>query len=167
MSLFKTLRWVILLCAFTSTSTSISAHVLNETTAQVILRDGQIEIKVITDIDHLISTLQNSQAWLLGDIDAVMPANLSVIQQQNFIKNALKQKMNLLVNEQAISFEDVALSNSINKNDDVIVFQAQHSFSKVTNLSISFHQVLGPVHVSFIKPKYKLLVAGETANIAF
>ena len=162
MYLIKTLRWVVLICTFTSASVPINAHTLKETTAQVILRDGQVEVKIITDIEHLISALQNSHSWLLGDIETIMPANLNHRQQKSFIKNALKQKLNLVVNGQIKSFEHVVFSN-----DNEIIFQAQHSFSEVTNISISFHKMLGAVHVNFVKPKYKLLVAGETAHVVF
>ena len=63
----KRIHWSILICVLMSIS-STSAHVLNETSAQVILRDGQVEVRLITDIDHLVSVLQNEQAWLMGDI---------------------------------------------------------------------------------------------------
>lgn len=172
MTIFKKLQWVILVCALAGISVSLSAHDLNETSAQVILRDGQVEVRVITDIDHLISALQNNQAWLMGDIDTVMPANLNASQQADFIKNALKQKMRLMVNKQVISFERVRLADNThadNAHEDSgeIVFQAQHVFPKVTELSISFHKSLGAVHVSFVKPQYKLLSAGESAHVVF
>ena len=167
MTLFKKLQRVILACALAGISLSLSAHDLNDTSAQVILRDGQVEVRVITDIDHLISALQNNQAWLMGDIDTVMPANLSAGQQEDFIKKALKQKMRLIVNAQVISFERVTLANNTNTDRGDIVFQAQHDFPEVTELSISFHKSLGAVHVSFVKPKYKLLSAGESADVVF
>jgi len=182
MTIFKKLQRVILGCALAGISVSLSAHDLNETSAQVILRDGQVEVRVITDIDHLISALQNSQAWLVGDIDTVMPANLNASQQADFIKNALKQKMRLMVNKQVINFERVRLADNThadnthadnthaeNAHEDSgeIVFQAQHVFPKVTELSISFHKSLGAVHVSFVKPQYKLLSAGESAHVVF
>jgi hypothetical protein len=166
MYLFKKLQWLILVCALAGISIAISAHNLNETSAQVILRDGQVEVRIITDIDHLISALQSNQAWLMGDIDTVMPANLSASQQEVFIKNALKQKLILIVNEQVISFERVTLANNCNTASAEIVFQAQHAFPEVTDISISFHKSLGAVHVSFVKPQYKLLSAGESAHVS-
>lgn len=167
MALFKRLRWVVLVCVLTGFSAPLSAHVLNETTAQVILRDGQVEVRVTTGIDHLVSALQNDQAWLLGDIDAVMPDNLSASEQEAFIKNALQQKTRLIVNQQVVSFEQVSLTKNALTHSSEIVFQAKHTFPEVTDLSIAFHKILGPVHASFVKPQYKLLSAGESANVAF
>jgi len=167
MSLFKKLRWVICMCAFASVITPVSAHLLNDTTAQVILRDGQVEVKIITATDHLVEALQNDQAWLLGDIDSIMPADLSLEQQVEFIEKALEQKTRLTVNKQVISFERVTFSNEPDTESGEVVFQAKHAFPEVKDLSISFHKALGPVHMSVVKPQYKLLSAGESAQIVF
>lgn len=158
-----------LACILTSMSAQVSAHVLKNTTAQVILRDGQVEVKVLTNAEHLISALQSEQAWLMGDIDKLMPTNLSAEQQEEFVKNALKQKTSLRVNQQVIVFERVAFTTSNNNeaNDLEIVFQAKHTFTTVDDLAISFPKSLGAVHASFVKPQYKLLSAGDTAKIKF
>lgn len=157
-----------LACILTSMSAQVSAHVLKNTTAQVILRDGQVEVKVLTNAEHLISALQSEQAWLMGDIDKLMPTNLSAEQQEEFVKNALKQKTSLRVNQQVIVFERVVFTTSNNEAHDLeIVFQAKHSFTTVDELAISFPKSLGAVHASFVKPQYKLLGAGDTAKIKF
>lgn len=163
----------ILVWALLTISPSLNAHVLSATSAQVILRDGQVEVKVLTDIEHLISALQSNQAWLMGDIDSVMPNNLSLSQQQTFIKNALKQKMHITVNNKVIGIEAVIFEGERNKLDKSqshnkeIIFQARHSFAQVTNLTISFHKSLGAVHTSIVKPQYRLLNAGDIAHIVF
>ncbi|KKN27491.1 hypothetical protein LCGC14_0864020 [marine sediment metagenome] len=157
-----------LACILTSMCAQVSAHVLKNTTAQVILRDGQVEVKVLTNAEHLISALQSEQAWLMGDIDKLMPTNLSAEQQEEFVKNALKQKTSLRVNQQVIVFERVVFTTSNNEAHDLeIVFQAKHSFTTVDELAISFPKSLGAVHASFVKPQYKLLGAGDTAKIKF
>nr|WP_024594248.1 hypothetical protein [Pseudoalteromonas sp. TB13] len=168
MYFFKKLKWLMLACILTSMSTQVSAHVLKNTTAQVILRDGQVEVKVLTNAEHLISALQSEQAWLMGDIDKLMPTNLSAEQQEEFVKNALKQKTSLRVNQQVIVFERAAFTTSNNEAHDLeIVFQAKHTFTTVDELAISFPKSLGAVHASFVKPQYKLLGAGDTAKIKF
>lgn len=158
-----------LACILTSMSAQVSAHILKNTTAQVILRDGQVEVKVLTNAEHLISALQSEQAWLMGDIDKLMPTNLSAEQQEEFVKNALKQKTSLRVNQQVIVFERVAFTTSSNNeaHDLEIVFQAKHTFTTVDELAMSFAKSLGAVHASFVKPQYKLLGAGDTAKIKF
>ncbi|NMP81095.1 hypothetical protein HHE92_14970 [Pseudoalteromonas arctica] len=169
MYFLKKLKWLMLACILTSMSTQVSAHVLKNTTAQVILRDGQVEVKVLTNAEHLISALQSEQAWLMGDIDKLMPTNLSAEQQEEFVKNALKQKTSLRVNQQVIVFEHIAFTISSNNeaHDLEIVFQAKHTFTTVDDLAISFPKSLGAVHASFVKPQYKLLGAGDTAKIKF
>ena len=167
MCLFKKLRWVVLVWACTGVIASASAHELNQTTAQVILRDGQVEVKVITATNHIVAALQNDQAWLLGDIDTIMPADLSQKQQGVFIENALEQKTSLRVNKQVIRFERITFSNNPKTETSEIVFQAKHSFPDVSDLSISFHKGLGAVHVNVVKPQYKLLGVGETAHVVF
>ncbi|PKG63647.1 MULTISPECIES: hypothetical protein [Pseudoalteromonas] len=168
MYFLKKLKWLMLACILTSMCAQVSAHVLKNTTAQVILRDGQVEVKVLTNAEHLISALQSEQAWLMGDIDKLMPTNLSAEQQEEFVKNALKQKTSLRVNQQVIVFERVVFTTSNNEAHDLeIVFQAKHSFTTVDELAISFPKSLGAVHASFVKPQYKLLGAGDTAKIKF
>lgn len=168
MYFLKKLKWLMLACILTSMSAQVSAHVLKNTTAQVILRDGQVEVKVLTNAEHLISALQSEQAWLMGDIDKLMPTNLSAEQQEEFAKNALKQKTSLRVNQQVIVFERVVFTTSNNEAHDLeIVFQAKHTFTTVDELAISFPKSLGAVHASFVKPQYKLLGAGDTAKIKF
>ena len=168
MYFLKKLKWLMLACILTSMSAQVSAHVLKNTTAQVILRDGQVEVKVLTNAEHLISALQSEQAWLMGDIDKLMPTNLSAEQQEEFVKNALKQKTSLRVNQQVIVFERVVFTTSNNEAHDLeIVFQAKHTFTTVDELAISFSKSLGAVHASFVKPQYKLLGAGDTAKIKF
>ncbi len=167
MSLFKKLRWVVLVCVLASVTATTNAHELNETTAQVILRDGQVEVKIITATDHLVDALQSDQAWLLGDIDTIMPAGLSVKQQAEFIENTLKQKTSLTINKQVISFERVTFSSDADSESGEIILQAKHVFPEVKDIAISFHKALGPVHMSVVKPQYKLLSAGEPAHVVF
>ncbi|MEP4888919.1 MAG: hypothetical protein ABJV04_02735 [Aliiglaciecola sp.] len=176
MSLFKTLKSVTAICllfnCLLATSTSVSAHVLSETSAQVILRDGQVEVKLLADMDHLIMALQSEQAWLMGDIDSVMPNNLSSRQQDAFIANALKQHTKLAVNGEALAFETVKLQSASGAGERwqhgrEIVFRGRHSFAKVSELSIYLHKSLGTVHISVVKPQYRLLTPGETGQIRF
>ncbi|MCZ2720104.1 hypothetical protein O1D97_00225 [Marinomonas sp. 15G1-11] len=155
----------LLVIVFSMMILPVQAHTLEETSAQVILRDGQVEVRVLTDMDHLILTLQNDQAWLMGDIDAVMPDGLTHDQQEVFIKNALKATFSLFVNRQSLPFERVAVAN--HGHDTEIVFQARHAFAKVTDITISFPKSLGSVHASFVKPQYRILSADDTATIIF
>jgi hypothetical protein len=176
MSIFKKHQWLLIASFITLFSSVINAHELTATKAQVILRDGQIEVRIITDIDHLITNLQNEQTWLMGDIDSVMPASLNTQAQEDFIKTALKQKLVLKVNNQLLAIERVSFTHAFKTHTDEhhaisnrreIVFFTQHPINQVTDLAISFHHSLGPIHLSFVKPQYKLLKAGQSAQVAF
>ena len=165
MNLISIIKRVIFSCLLLLTTNMSGAHTLNETSAQVILRDGQIELKIITDIPHLISTLQSEQAWLLGDTDQVMPTNLNASQQSAFIENVLQQKVHLRINAQAITFESVSIVAAKYPTNADISLQAKHDFTDVTDVAITFPKSLGNVHISVVKPRYRLLAAGDTAHV--
>ena len=168
LTLFKSTFLAVFVSVLSLMILPAKAHILDETTAQVILRDGQVEVRVFTDMSYLILALQNNQSWLMGDINEVMPTDLSEDQQERFIKEALKQTFSLSVNQQKLTLDRVELTNDHHEHDVEIVFQARHSFVRVTDLSVSFPKSLGSVvHASFVKPQYKILNAGDTANIVF
>ncbi len=158
--------YLIFMCVLLNLSAAVSAHELNGTSAHIILRDGQVEVKIITDTAHLAATLQSDQAWLTGDIEQVMPGNLSINDQQSYIKNMLLQSTQLQINNQAIKFER-ALFNTYPNQHDEIVLLARHKVSKVSDVSLSFSKSLGAVHANIVKPQYKLLNAGEALNASF
>jgi hypothetical protein len=168
---FKNATLIALMCVLSAViiPATVKAHNINETSAQVILRDGQVEVRVITDREHLVSVLQSNQAWLMGDIDEIMPTDLSDDQQVAFIKKALKQAFSLSVNQQKLTFDRVEfeVTDSEHEHGAEIVFQARHSFSNVADITISFPKSLGSVHASFVKPQYKLLNAGDATQIVF
>jgi len=147
-------------------NSSISAHTLKESTAQVILRDGQVSIKIITQEDHLLIAMQNDLAWLMGDLQEVMPDNLTTSEQQAFIENALQQSTNLQVNNQPIKIQTANIMTQ-EKGQIEILLQAKHTFKTVSTVSVSFSKTLGLVHTSFVKPQYVLLKAGKTATAKF
>jgi hypothetical protein len=123
----------------------------------------------MTDMAHLSENLQSDQAWLMGDIDKVMPSNLNTQAQLDFINTSFLQLMNIQVNQQLIKFEAASVENNTinNKKLTEIVLQASHSISKVNTIHITFPAILGTVHASFVKPQYKLLKPGESSTIVF
>ncbi|WP_198515443.1 hypothetical protein [Marinomonas sp. ef1] len=167
LKIFKGIFWFVLVSVFSMMALPAKAHTLDETSAQVILRDGQVEVRIFTDMANLISALQSNQAWLMGDINDVMPTDLSDKQQEDFVKDALKQTLSLSVNQQKLEFERVVITHTHHEHGAEIILQARHSFAKVTDISASFPKSLGSVHASFVKPQYKLLNVGETADIVF
>ncbi|MEI8657241.1 hypothetical protein [Vibrio sp. Hal054] len=169
MNVITKITWLLFVAIIVSVSPYLAAHELKATTAQVTLRDGQVEVKVYTNTTHLILALQSEQAWLMGDIDEVMPENLSAVELKNYMKKALKKKMVLRINNQAIPFQrvDVTHLGGNDVHDLEIVFQAKHRFSRVDELALSFPKTLGTVHANFVKPQYQLLSPGDTAKVTF
>lgn len=147
-------------------STPISAHTLKESTAQIILRDGQVAINIITQEDHLLIAMQNDLAWLMGDLQEVMPDNLTAAEQRSFIEKALLQSTHLQVNNQVISLQTADIVTH-DEGELGILLQAKHTFKAVNNVSVSFSKTLGTVHASFVKPQYKLIKAGKSATANF
>ncbi|MBU2978256.1 hypothetical protein [Alteromonas sp. C1M14] len=169
MNVLTKITWLVFFLNIVCVSPQLVAHELKATTAQVILRDGQVEVKVYTNTTHLISALQSEQAWLMGDIDEIMPENLTAAELKNYIKKALTQKMELRINKQTLSFArvDVTPIDGTDVHDLAIVFQAKHGFSNIDELALSFPKALGTVHANFVKPQYQLLSPGDTAHITF
>ncbi|MEL0629217.1 hypothetical protein [Psychromonas aquatilis] len=161
----KSVRWLCLFFAVCFSSV-ISAHTIKESTAQVILRDGQVAIKIITQEDHLVIALQNNLAWLMGDLPEVMPDDLTASEQKSFIEKALLATISLQVNKQKISLQRADIVSQ-QKGEMVILLQAKHTVANVTDISVSFSKTLGIVHASFVKPQYQLLKAGESATAHF
>ena len=104
--------WLVLALIVTSGSPQLAAHELKATTAQVVVREGHVEVRVYTNTTHLISALQNEHAWLMGDIDELMPENLTADALKSYIKKALSEKIELYINAQPIPFEGVEVSSN-------------------------------------------------------
>ena len=66
-----------------------------------------------------------------------------------------------------ISFKRVTFSSDAGSESGEITLQAKHVFPEVKDIAISFQKALGPVHMSVVKPQYKLLSAGEPAHVVF
>ncbi|SFD27220.1 hypothetical protein [Pseudoalteromonas denitrificans] len=151
------------------TSIQSYAHALKETTARVILRDGQIEIHLQADIQQWQKRLQDHQAWLMGDIKTVMPANLNRKQTTHYFIQQLIEKTKLKVNNQDISVKVTAFEqkNSSGHHFSNIVLMAKHTQSSVEQLSIGFPKTLGDIHANFVQPKYRVIKSGKIRTLAF
>ena len=169
MNLLTKIMWQVLVVIVAIKSPSLAAHELKATTAQVVVREGHVEVRVYTNTAHLISALKNEHAWLMGDIDELMPANLNADALKRYIKKALSEKIALNINAQLIPFESVEINHirDSDVHDLEVVFQATHALSAVDTLKLSFPSVLGTVHANFVKPSYRLIAPGDEAFITF
>ncbi|MBQ4862769.1 hypothetical protein J8L98_13820 [Pseudoalteromonas sp. MMG013] len=150
---------------------SVTAHELHETNARVTLRDGHLEIRIWVDVARWTAKLQNSEAWLLGDIERIMPLKLNKKQQDTFLGEIITSQTSLILNNQAVTLKPVSISYpktapSHPKFKEFIV-SAEHSLSSIHLLNIRFPKSLGVVHTNFIKPKYQMVPAGQNTQISF
>lgn len=150
---------------------SANAHVLKETSARITLRDGQVEVRILTDFKRWKASLQNNQAWLLGDIKKIMPLGLTTKETKGFVSKLLNEETSLMMNNQAIALTLKTISvpqNSAEHHEYTeLVLTAKHAFSSVEQVNIQFPKSLGAVHASFVKPKYQLVTAGSSAQVSF
>lgn len=162
---------LIIFLLLSSLSLIAHAHSLKETSARITLRDGQVEVRLYLDMNRWQSRLQDNQAWLVGDISTVMPVGLTPKQAKSFIENVLLKESSLMINNQAIplTLQVISATKNINNHHDYteVVLTAKHTFSVVEHLNIGFPKSLGAVHASFVKPQYKLVSAGKSAQISF
>ena len=167
-------------------STSFSqAHTLKENSAQIIMRDGQVEIRLMVNMARWQSVLQNNEAWLLGDIQQVMPKHLTHKQQTHFLGDLVTQQTHVVVNDKSLKmgvlyFPDLEEtlhlvdSNSHHHNDDLhdaeyveIVLTAHHQLGRVDNITLALPKSLGNVHSRFVQPSYRLVKAGSQTRVSF
>ncbi len=78
------------------------AHSLKENSAQIIMRDGQVEIRLSVNMARWQSLLQNNQAWLLGDIPQVMPTQLSETQKTAFLSELISNNTQVSINDRVL-----------------------------------------------------------------
>jgi hypothetical protein len=148
-------------------SSGVAAHTLKETNARVILRDGQIEVRIITDMADWQKLLQDKKAWLMGDTEQVMPAGVTAEQQKQILTNVLENNTRITINRQPVSLKVASSFELIGGHGAEILLQGKHQITKVSMVSITFPKSLGAVYVSFVKPQYKMLTAGSSAVAQF
>ena len=170
MNTHRNLRQFILITALLLIETQVFAHELKETRARVTLRDGQIEIRIMTDLIVWQTTLQNNQAWLMGDIDDVMPINLNVKQRDDYLTELLINKTKASINNHIITLDSASIYESTkgtHTHDIEIILTGKHNFASVDQVNIKFPKSLSVVHASFVKPIYKTLSPGIEAMVSF
>jgi len=168
------------------------AHNLKENSAQIIMRDGQIEIRLSVNMARWQSLLQNNQAWLLGDIPQVMPKHLTKAQQGVFLSELISNNTQVSINDRALKMgilyfpeltpiknksENKSENESESKNESKddhhhdkyseIVLTAQHQQGHVNHISLALPKSLGNVHSRFVQPSYRLIKAGSKTQLSF
>ncbi|MBB66537.1 hypothetical protein C7Y69_18310 [Alteromonas sp. KS69] len=124
---------------------------------------------VRTNATHLLSAFRSEPAWLFGDIDALMPEDLTAEEQIDYVKSALQKTTTLVINKQKIPVETVSYTSHSEAlpHDAELVLQSRHTFAHVDEVTLSLSKALGSVHTSFVKPQYQRVGAGESATVKY
>jgi len=143
------------------------AHTSQHNSAQIILRDGQVEVRLLIDTRHWADKLQDPQSWLLGDTETLLT-------EEDMATEALVIKLfDVLLDNTAIQLndEDLQLEKAPKAHElehkqahglpSEYRLSAKHSNADLKTLSIQFPASLGKVNVSIAKPVYGVAEQGE------
>ncbi|WP_320825962.1 hypothetical protein [Reinekea sp.] len=145
-------------------------HEFPQNSAQIILRDGQVEVRLLVDIDAWQSTLSDPTAWLTGETDLLLT-------QEDLSSDALTDKLaqylagaiELTLEQEALvfkseSYQAYATGHKDEAEQGLVEFRlsARHAFADPKGLSVQFPASLASVLVSVVQPQYGLTKAGET-----
>ena len=149
-------------------STLADSHELKQTTARIILRDGQVEMQLSVDMGAWLETLSDEQSWLLGDIDYLYHEPMSEAETDDFVKQVIEQGTRVSLNGQPMTLSLVQQRDVGDNLHDrtLIVLQGQHSLTHVQQLDVSFPKSLGSVYISVARPHYEMVPGGQTAQVS-
>ena len=146
------------------------AHEFPQNSAQIILRDGQVEVRLLVDIETWQTVLSDPGAWLTGETDLLLTdADLTpdalTVKLAEYLTGAIQLKLEqeTLVFSSAGS-QHYETGHEGETGQGLVEFRlsAQHAFAHPKGLSVQFPASLDDVLVSVVQPKYGLIQAGET-----
>ena len=144
------------------------AHEFPQNSAQIILRDGQVEVRLVVDIDAWQSVLSDPSAWLTGETDLLLtPADLSSDALNDKLGEYLAGAIELKLEQEALVFVSESYQAYKTGHEDeaeqgLMEFRlsAQHALVRPKDLSVQFPASLASVLVSVVQPQYGLIKAG-------
>lgn len=140
------------------------AHEPKENSANIILRDGQVEVRIIINLFAWEKVLQDNRAWLIGDTDHVMPSGLNTKKKDEYLKSLLKNKTHISINGKPVPLANARIikpENNHHAHEIEIVLTGKHTFASPEKVSIELPKSLGTVHARFVKPVYTVLKPGK------
>jgi len=148
------------------------AHEFPQNSAQIILRDGQVEVRLLVDIEAWQTTLSDPAAWLTGETDLLLTdADLSPDAVTNRLAKYLAGAIQLKLEQEPLVFSSTGSQHYETGHEDetgqgLVEFRlsAQHAFAHPKDLSVEFPTSLDNVLVSVVQPQYELIPAGALTN---
>jgi hypothetical protein len=144
-----------------------SSHTLAQTSSQLILRDGQAELRLYVDIETWLMRLQDPQAWLLGDTEVLLTEPQLTSSRLNVeLYKLLENGVKLTIDGKPIPLSPIKTADSQHSHVVEFRFSATHTFQSPQEIEIRFPKSLGDVHFSLSRPVYSQLPAGTTQNFS-
>ena len=148
------------------------AHEFPQNSAQIILRDGQVEVRLLIDIDDWQTILSDPSAWLTGETDLLLTqADLSSDALNDKLAEYLAGAIELKLEQEALVFMSESYQAYETGHEDeagqgLVEFRlsAQHAFARPKGLSVQFPASLANVLVSVVQPQYGLVTAGQSQD---
>ena len=170
-SLLKLIRPVFILLSSLILSVG-HAHEFPQNSAQIILRDGQVEVRLLVDIDAWQSILSDPSAWLTGETDLLLTqADLSSDALNDKLAEYLAGAIELKLEQEALVFMSESYQAYETGHEDeagqgLVEFRlsAQHAFAHPKGLSVQFPASLANVLVSVVQPQYGLVTASQSQD---
>ncbi|MGF1719644.1 hypothetical protein L4D20_06305 [Vibrio kyushuensis] len=144
------------------------SHTLKQTSAQITLRDGQVELRLYINRDLWLTQLQDHQAWLTG-------LNSVLLLEDDLSSTDLAGKlMSVILTETTIRLDGYTVELATIKSDsnplsDHLLefrFSASHTLQNPSLIETTFAQSLGDVHLSVTRPIYRNLAQGSTVSLS-
>ncbi|MEZ8103037.1 hypothetical protein [Vibrio bivalvicida] len=149
------------------TALQVNSHSVPKTTSELIIRDGQAELKVLVDIENWLMRLQDPQAWLLGDTEVLLTeAQLTSSRLNVELYKLLENGVELSINGKTIPLAPIKTADSQHSHVVEFRFSATHPFQSPQEIRIRFPKSLGDVHFSLSHPIYSQLSAGSAQNFS-
>ena len=145
------------------------AHEFPQNSAQIILRDGQVEVRLLVDIETWQTVLSDPGAWLTGETDLLLTdADLTPDALTDKLAEYLTGAIQLKLEQETLVFSSAGSQHYETGHEDetgqgLVEFRlsAQHAFAHPKGLSVQFPASLDNVLVSVVQPQYGLIQAGE------
>ncbi len=163
------IQTLIAISLLTSTA-QLHAHALKENNARIILRDGQVEVRIMVDTHRWQLKLKDQQAWLMGDTEQVMKKDLPYPQKKQFLQKLLTTHTQLKLNGQEVKLKLTSFPKNLSQPHGGFVelaLSGHHKQVHAKKIDLSFPKSLGAIHASFVQPEYKLIAAGKSAAVSF
>jgi len=147
----------------------VFAHALPQNNALISVHGGRVEVSIDINIGPWLTALNDPQAWLMGDTEAVVSDKLKESQKLQQLNQLLLKHVKLKHSDIVIPLTNKALPKRIAHEHQRFVYQGMLSggqSGKVTaELNVQFPKSLGDVYLKIVQPEFVNVKAGKPTRI--